>query len=221
MKLYSENDTDEARASPRVSVDAKPATRRGAVGRPQASDHDAIAQVAMKLFAEKGYESTTMDDIATAVGLGRTTLWRYFPTKSAILEINRQRRMEELREALSHQSASLPPVAAAFSAWTETMALHPECETLDKARMRVFANTDPEVTQPWAGYNAWGLCFVEFVAARRGVAASDLESNVVGRAIWSAIWSAMMTWALSDAGDPQAHYQRAQRALETLSVHPG
>ena len=44
-----------------------------------------IAEVALKLFTERGYETVTIDDIATAAGLSRRSVFRYFSTKEDIV----------------------------------------------------------------------------------------------------------------------------------------
>jgi AcrR family transcriptional regulator len=53
-------------------------------GRPPATSHAEIEAAAFALFAQKGFDATTMEDIATAVGVGRRTLFRYFPSKNDI-----------------------------------------------------------------------------------------------------------------------------------------
>lgn len=40
-----------------------------------------LAQTAMQLFAENGYDQTTVDEVATAAGVSRRTLFNYFRTK--------------------------------------------------------------------------------------------------------------------------------------------
>jgi AcrR family transcriptional regulator len=44
-----------------------------------------IEEVARKLFAEHGYTNITIDDVANAVGMARTTLYDYFKSKEEIL----------------------------------------------------------------------------------------------------------------------------------------
>ena len=45
---------------------------------------DDIVQAAMKLFADKGYEGTTMQNIAEAVGLQKQSLYAHFKSKDKI-----------------------------------------------------------------------------------------------------------------------------------------
>ena len=43
-----------------------------------------LVEVARELFARKGIESTTMNDIAQASGKGRRTLYTYFRSKEEV-----------------------------------------------------------------------------------------------------------------------------------------
>jgi AcrR family transcriptional regulator len=45
-----------------------------------------ILGAAVALFAERGYANTRMDDIAARAGVGKGTLYVYFPSKQALLE---------------------------------------------------------------------------------------------------------------------------------------
>ena len=40
----------------------------------------AIADTALALFLDRGYEETTMEDVAAAAQVGLSTLYRYFPS---------------------------------------------------------------------------------------------------------------------------------------------
>lgn len=64
-----------------------------------------LIEVARELFAHKGLEATTMNDIAAASGRGRRTLYTYFRSKEeiyyAVIEEELERLSEKMDEVLS------------------------------------------------------------------------------------------------------------------------
>lgn len=48
-------------------------------------DPDAVAAIALRLFAERGYAQTSMEDIAREAGIGRKSLYRYFASKAELV----------------------------------------------------------------------------------------------------------------------------------------
>ncbi|WP_309107754.1 helix-turn-helix domain-containing protein [Arthrobacter sp.] len=67
------NDDDLPTAAPRTT------------GRPVTIDPDAVARIALQLFADHGYERISMEDIAREAGIGRKSLYRYFSTKADLI----------------------------------------------------------------------------------------------------------------------------------------
>jgi AcrR family transcriptional regulator len=53
--------------------------------RKKASTRRSLVDAAARLFAERGVEATTMDDIARAAGMSRTSVFNYFGYKEMIL----------------------------------------------------------------------------------------------------------------------------------------
>jgi AcrR family transcriptional regulator len=52
---------------------------------PESGEYEQILHAAMLLFNERGYRETAMDDIAAAVDISTTSLYRFFSGKAAIL----------------------------------------------------------------------------------------------------------------------------------------
>ena len=66
---------------------AAPGRRRGRPPKADAADtKELLLQAALALFADKGYEGTSVRDIARAIGLSESALYAHFPGKRAIFD---------------------------------------------------------------------------------------------------------------------------------------
>jgi AcrR family transcriptional regulator len=79
-----------------------------------------IIEAAMGLFAERGYQATTIADIATAADVAPRTFFSYFPSKEAVVFYNVDRDLDGLASALRNRL----PGETAFDAlrrWIDAM----------------------------------------------------------------------------------------------------
>jgi AcrR family transcriptional regulator len=84
--------------------------------------HTAILDAAASLAAQHGLASVTMSQIATSAGIGRATLYKYFPDVDTILvawherQINRHlQQLVEARDSTSQPGSRLAAVLRAFA----------------------------------------------------------------------------------------------------------
>jgi AcrR family transcriptional regulator len=74
------------------------ATRRE---RKREQTREDLVRAAVKLFEARGYEATTVDDIADEADYGRATFFRHFPTKEDVVFIDLPGRVTALQEVES------------------------------------------------------------------------------------------------------------------------
>jgi AcrR family transcriptional regulator len=72
----------------------------------------AILETAARLFAER--RGASMNDIAAAAGVGRATLYRYFPTREALLNALADGALEELAVRVAAAGLDQVPVPEAL-----------------------------------------------------------------------------------------------------------
>lgn len=74
-----------------------------------------LTRAALDLFAERGYDDTTVVDIVERAGLGKTTFFRYFKDKREVL-FGGEERDDLIAEAIASAPASATPLEAMAAA---------------------------------------------------------------------------------------------------------
>jgi AcrR family transcriptional regulator len=74
--------------------------QKGLRERKKQRTREQIIEAAMRLFAERGYQATTITDIATAADVAPRTFFAYFPSKEAVVFHNVDRDLDSLASAL-------------------------------------------------------------------------------------------------------------------------
>ncbi|MFI1565360.1 TetR/AcrR family transcriptional regulator [Streptomyces sp. NPDC020490] len=146
------------------------------MGRPRAFDTEQAVSAAAAVFATHGYEGTSVDDLVTATGIHRGSLYKVFGSKRGL-------HLTALRNHLDHE---IHPTTAAIAALTDpAQALAAAIASYDSgpaAGLLLLAAAeraahDPEV----AALVAEGITALEnALRPSHGDAAPQLASTVLG-----------------------------------------
>jgi len=68
-------------------------------------DIDSLTDVALRVFAEKGYEGASMDDVARAAGITKASIYHHVSGKEALLERGLSRAIDALFVVLEQPAA--------------------------------------------------------------------------------------------------------------------
>jgi mycofactocin system transcriptional regulator len=172
---------------------------RPAAGRPQATSHAAIEEAAFSLFTAHGFDATTTDEIAEAAGVGRRTLFRYFPSKNDIPWGQFDDSLDFFRDALAAMPRELPVWDAVRQGVVLFNSFDPHVLPQHRERMRLILRTPSLQAHSALMYERWRTVIVEFVAERRGVAPDGLLPRVAGHAALAIALSAYEQWLDNDA----------------------
>ncbi len=90
---------------------------------PQAERRDQLLLVARAIFAEKGFQATTMDDIAKEAGFTKPILYQYFESKTElyreIVNQTAQKLMTSLQTAVAEVESPRAKIEVAFRVYFE------------------------------------------------------------------------------------------------------
>lgn len=181
-------------------------------GRPPRTSRAEVGRVALAMFAQRGFEQTTVEDIAAALGVGRRTVFRYFASKNDIVWGDFNLVLARLRRDLDAQDATLPVVQAVARAAVSSNRYAPD--ELPELRLRMTLITGVPALQAHAmlRYADWRAVVAAYVARRRGESAHDLIPQTLAHAALGVSMAAFSAWVRGDT-ELEAALRGAYRGL--------
>jgi AcrR family transcriptional regulator len=176
-----------------------------------------IEETAVNLFAARGFEAVTIDEIAEAAGISRRTFFRYFGSKEDLLLRDMRRRVDGFIEALEHRPLDEPVLVALRAAAMTMVAGYQADRDSLLTLMRVIAEEPAILARNIGEPIAMMDSINNIVAARLGTdAATDLRPMLIAASVVTACHLALHMFILNPGADCSV---LAGRALDL--VEPG
>lgn len=105
---------------------------------PDAPRAEAILDCARAAFIGKGFEGASMQDLARAAGMSAGNFYRYFPSKSALVDALIARDLQEVESSFQAIIAAPDPMAAMKAALRERLQ-EENCQAEDALWAEIFA----------------------------------------------------------------------------------
>jgi len=192
--------------------DASSGVARGR--RPSTSRED-VARAALDLFRRQGYDQTTVDEIAGAVGVSRRTFFRYYESKRDVVWGEFDAELVRLHDELEGAPPGQPMMDVLRRAVVATNRFG--AGELDELRIRIglISSVPTLVAHSAVRYTEWCHVVASFVARRIDGRPDDLAPQTVARAALGAAVAAFTCWAAAPGGDLPGEVDRAFRLLAT------
>jgi AcrR family transcriptional regulator len=179
-----------------------------------------LADAAFELFNERGYEQTTVDEIAERAGVGRTTFFRHYRSKEDVIFPDHDRLLELIGERLATSTHDTAIVAV-----TEVvrLVLLRYIEEGDRARRRyqLTSIVQPLRDREIVSVARYQRLFREFIARWMGdTVDSALRAELMAAAVVAAHNHVLRRWLRGECADPVAEVGDAMAQVVALFPTP-
>lgn len=157
----------------------------------------ALQTAAVRLFNEKGYAATSVEDIAAAADVSRRTFFRYFGSKEGVLFADADDSGRAIVAGLLEQPKDKPALRA-FGDTIVALAEAVEEEDHVLAQQRVLSSSFELRSRAAETSRIWKRHLADALARREGRAAATERDLLVAAIGIAVIQSVLEEWVLSD-----------------------
>jgi len=206
--------TTASRPGPAAGSRAGHGAGSGHPGRRRITSREELEQTAFTLFAAQGFEATTVDEIATAAGIGRRTFFRYFPSKNDIPWGAFEDELDRMRVRLKACPPEVPLMDAIRLALIDFNHVAPAQVPLHRRRMELILRVPTLLAHSTLRFTAWREVVAEFVADRTGRRPGELAPQAIAHAVLGVSVAAYEHWLDHPAADLGVLLDDAMRQLD-------
>lgn len=175
-----------------------------------------LAAAAMDLFATKGYEETTVDEIAAAAGVARRTFFRHFRSKEEAIFPDHDDTLVRAQAVLEAAPAHEPPLETVCRGIKEVMRMYASAPEVSVARYRLTRKVPTLREREIASVSRYERLFTRYLlghfdeAAHRDGDDGPLLAEVAASAVVTAHNHVLRRWLRAGGeGDVEAQLDHA------------
>lgn len=159
----------------------------------------AIEVAALRLFEERGFEGTTIDDIAAAAEIAPRTFFHYFPSKEDVVLSDYATRLDRIVAALGETPGGEAPWQGLRAAFLSVAADYEDEREQLLRRFRVISANAPVAARSLHLQAAWEDAVAEAVAGWLDVDVTHtIEPRLLAGAALAAMRASLSRWLTDD-----------------------
>lgn len=182
-------------------------------GRRPRTSRAELERVALDLFAHRGFDETTVEDIAAAAGIGRRTFFRYYASKNDAVWGDFDAELDRLRQWFDGCDPAMPLMDAVHYAVLTFNRLDADQVPWHRRRMRLILNTPALQAHSTPMYARWRAVIADFAARRVRAEPEDLLPQLIAYSALGAAVAAYDQWLRHDDADLGALLDEAMAEL--------
>jgi AcrR family transcriptional regulator len=179
-----------------------PPPKPGLRERKKQQTRDTIARAAVRLFADRGYDETTLADIAEAADVSPRTIFAYYESKEDILLCGESSFLNKLRTMLDER----PPGSTTVDALREFLSSIEPPDEEAKLRKQIITATPGLQMRMRAGHVELEPMLAESIAKDLGAESDDIRPMLIAASMTAAFMSVRDRFNEAESdGQPIAH----------------
>jgi AcrR family transcriptional regulator len=178
----------------------------------------AVADAALRLFERRGFEQTTIADIASAAEISRRTFFRYFADKEELFFAEDERLLETIQEALDHSPKDEPLLDLARRA-TRALAARSVVDPQRRLTRERLVAASPALQDRRMAKNARWEQVVSQALRERGH--GELQALLIPKLAMACFQSAYERWVRDPSQDLSTLVDESFTALANLQGSSG
>ncbi len=193
------------------SLDTSP-TKLGLRERKKQQTRETIARAALRLFAERGYDETTLADIAEAADVAPRTIFAYFESKEDILLCEEGSFLSDLKRRLEERPAGTTTVDAI----REFLSRIEQADEDAKLRKKIIS-ASPALQMKMRGRHAeLEPMLAQSIAKDLGSEPGDIRPLLIAASMTAAFTSVRDRVLEAESGGEPVSHERAMAILDEV-----